>query len=168
MRHHNIIAIQIESAQHTRRESIADPKFIRQVQWLCCLIVLIKHAIAWWCHQMDIFSALLAIRAVTGEFCAQRPVTRNFDVIFDPRLNKRLNKTMVRLVIWDAIVSNKTSLQRRKYTFVALMLICIYAYMYTISQEICTRFLLCCALLWLYIDWFSHIHQAYFTGTVAI
>ena len=36
---------------------------------------------------------------------------------------------------------------------------------YSISQEICTRFLLCCALLWLYIDWFSHIHQAYFTGT---
>ena len=39
---------------------------------------------------------------------------------------------------------------------------------YSISQEICTRFLLCCALLWLYIDWFSHIHQAYFTGTLAI
>ena len=32
---------------------------------------------------------------------------------------------------------------------------------YSISQEICTRFLLCCALLWLYIDWFSHVHQAY-------
>ena len=39
---------------------------------------------------------------------------------------------------------------------------------HSISQEICTRFLLCCALLWLYIDWFSHIHQAYFTGIVAI
>ena len=39
---------------------------------------------------------------------------------------------------------------------------------YSISKEICTRFLLCCALLWLYIDWFSHIHQAYFTGTAAI
>ena len=26
--------------------------------------------------------------------------------------------------------------------------------------------MLCCALLWLYIDWFSHIHQAYFTGAV--
>ena len=39
---------------------------------------------------------------------------------------------------------------------------------YSISQEICTRFLLCFALLWLYIDWFSHIHQAYFTGTVTI
>ena len=35
-------------------------------------------------------------------------------------------------------------------------------------KKFCTRFLLCCALLWLYIDWFSHIHQAYFTGTVAI
>ena len=39
---------------------------------------------------------------------------------------------------------------------------------YSISQEICTRFLLCCALSWLYIDWFYHIHQTYFTGTVAI
>ena len=39
---------------------------------------------------------------------------------------------------------------------------------YSISQEICTRLLICCALLWLYIDWFSNIHQAYFTGTVAI
>ena len=38
---------------------------------------------------------------------------------------------------------------------------------YSISQEICTRFLLCCALFWLCIDWFSHIYQAYFTGTVA-
>ena len=32
--------------------------------------------------------------------------------------------------------------------------------MYSISQEIYTRFLLCCALLWLYIDGFSLIHQA--------
>ena len=43
-----------------------------------------------------------------------------------------------------------------------------YSSAYSISQEICTRFSLCCALLWLYIDGFSHIHQAYFTGTVAI
>ena len=34
--------------------------------------------------------------------------------------------------------------------------------LYSISQEICIRFLHCCHLLWLYIDWFSHIHQAYF------
>ena len=44
---------------------------------------------------------------------------------------------------------------------------CWQRHQYSTSQEICTRFLLCCALLWLYIDWFSHIHQAYFTGTVA-
>ena len=41
-------------------------------------------------------SALLAICAgnspVTGEFPAQRPVTRSFDVFFDLRLNKRLSK----------------------------------------------------------------------------
>ena len=42
---------------------------------------------------MDAFSALLAICAgnspVTGEFPAQRPVTRSFDVFFDLRLDKR-------------------------------------------------------------------------------
>ena len=43
---------------------------------------------------METFSASLAICAgnspVTGEFPAQRPVTRCFDVFFDLRLNKRL------------------------------------------------------------------------------
>ena len=37
---------------------------------------------AWWRHQMEIFSALLAICAgnspVVGEFPAERPVTRSF------------------------------------------------------------------------------------------
>ena len=41
-------------------------------------------------------SALLSISAgnspVTGEFPTQRPVTRNFDVFFDLRLNKRFSK----------------------------------------------------------------------------
>ena len=50
----------------------------------------------WWRHQMETFSALLAICAanspVTGEFPAQRPVTRSFDVYFDLRLNERLSK----------------------------------------------------------------------------
>ena len=45
---------------------------------------------------METFSALLAICAgnspVPGEFHAQRPVTRSFDVFFDLRLNKRLSK----------------------------------------------------------------------------
>ena len=45
---------------------------------------------------METFSALLALCAgnspVTGEFHAQRPVTRSFDVFFDLRLNKWLSK----------------------------------------------------------------------------
>ena len=49
-----------------------------------------------WCHQMETFSALLDICAgnspVSGEFPAQRPVTRSFDIIFDVRLNKQLSK----------------------------------------------------------------------------
>ena len=49
-----------------------------------------------WRHQRETFSALLALCAgnspVTGEFPAQRPVTRSFDAFFDLRLNKRLSK----------------------------------------------------------------------------
>ena len=50
---------------------------------------------AWRRHQMETFSALLAICAgnspVPGEFPTQRPVTRSCDVFFDLRLNKRLS-----------------------------------------------------------------------------
>ena len=51
---------------------------------------------AWWRQQMETFPALLTICTgnppVTGEFPAQRPVMRSFDVFFDLRLNKRLSK----------------------------------------------------------------------------
>ena len=51
---------------------------------------------SWWRHQMETFSALLAMCAgnspVPGEFPAQRPMTRSFDVFFDLHLNKRLSK----------------------------------------------------------------------------
>ena len=51
---------------------------------------------AWWRHQMETFSALLAIcvgnSPVTGEFPTQRPVTRSFDAFFDLRPNERLRK----------------------------------------------------------------------------
>ena len=47
----------------------------------------------WWRHQMETFSALLALcvgnSPVTGEFPSQWPVTRSFDVFFDILLNKR-------------------------------------------------------------------------------
>ena len=55
-----------------------------------------RSATSWWHHQMETFSALLAICAgnspVPGEFPTQRPATRSFDVFFDRRLNKRLSK----------------------------------------------------------------------------
>ena len=51
---------------------------------------------SWWRHQMETFSALLALCAgnspVTGEFPSQRPVTRSFYVFFDLHPNKRLSK----------------------------------------------------------------------------
>ena len=51
---------------------------------------------SWWRHEMETFSALLALCAgnspVTGEFLAQRPVTWSYDVFFDLRLNKRSSK----------------------------------------------------------------------------
>ena len=60
------------------------------------LTVLVHLQAPWWRHQMEAFSALLALcvgnSPVTGEFPAQRPVTRNFNVFFDLRLNKWLSK----------------------------------------------------------------------------
>ena len=58
---------------------------------------LVKRCSPWWRHQMETFSALLALCArnspVSGEFPAQRPVTRSFDVFFDLHLiNKLLGK----------------------------------------------------------------------------
>ena len=54
------------------------------------------HTSPWWRHQMETFSALLALCAgnspVAGEFPTQRAATRSFDVFFDPFPNKRLSK----------------------------------------------------------------------------
>ena len=53
---------------------------------------------------METISALLVICAgnspVTGEFPAQRPVTRSFDVFFDLRLNKRLSTQTKKWLGW--------------------------------------------------------------------
>ena len=54
-------------------------------RWQCVLIIMMTPS------NGNIFR-VMALRAVTGEFPPQRPVTRNFDVFFDLRLNKRLNK----------------------------------------------------------------------------
>ena len=58
--------------------------------------MLAKKYFSWWRHQMETFSALLAVwtgnSPVIGEFSKQRPVTRSYHVFFDLRLNKRLSK----------------------------------------------------------------------------
>ena len=71
---------------------------------VCCMIScyyipdnpFVVEILTWWRHQMETFSALLAICAgnspASGEFPAQKPVTRSFDVFFDLCLNKRLRK----------------------------------------------------------------------------
>ena len=80
--------------------------FVQQVYYIhielwdgCTHCYLIFNGISlssWWRHQMQTFSALLALCAgnspVTGEFPSQRPVTRGFDVFFDLCLDERLSK----------------------------------------------------------------------------
>ena len=64
--------------------------------WVIDINVTHSLDLPWWRHQMETFSALLALCAgnpsVSGEFPAQRPVTRSLDVFFDLCLNKRLSK----------------------------------------------------------------------------
>ena len=51
-----------------------------------------KYSKSWWRHEMETFSALMAICAGNSPVPAQRPVTRSFDIFFDLRPNKRLSK----------------------------------------------------------------------------
>ena len=68
--------------------------------YISCLVEFARYHMetcgSWWRHQMETFSALLALctgnSPVPGEFLSQRPVTRSLNVFFDLRLNKRLSK----------------------------------------------------------------------------
>ena len=65
---------------------------------------------SWWRHQMETFSALLAICAgkspVPGEFPTQRPVTRSFNVFFDLRVTNGWVNIITRLCgFWREITS---------------------------------------------------------------
>ena len=75
-------------------------KVVRRYWRVMCLIAPCGLESTWWRHQMETFSTLLAFCAgnspVTGEFPAQRPVTRSFGVFFDLCPNKWLGKQ------WDA------------------------------------------------------------------
>ena len=60
------------------------------LEQICTCGIYYWYVKTWWRHQIETFSALLAICAgnspVPGEFLAQRPVTRSFDVFFDLRV----------------------------------------------------------------------------------
>ena len=64
--------------------------FLGACSWAQCLYSLNGRTSSWWRHQMETFSASLALctgkSSVTGEFPLQRPVTRSFDVFFNLRL----------------------------------------------------------------------------------
>ena len=74
---------------------IIDSYFEGQKNRVCDSVV-IAGIILWWRHQMETFSALLALcegnPPVTGGFPSQRPVTWSFDVSFDLSLNERFSK----------------------------------------------------------------------------
>ena len=69
----------------------------------------------WWRHQMEIFSALLALgegnSPVTGDFSSQRPVE-----LWWSAPEQTVGQTIDTLVIWDAIWPITTSLQCQKFT----------------------------------------------------
>ena len=70
------------------------PIFIRVAQIVsltkCETLQSVNHT--WWRHQMETFSALLALCDGNPQVTSQRPVTRSFDVFFGLSLNKRLSK----------------------------------------------------------------------------
>ena len=82
-------------AVRPRGNTAAPDRFITMTSWWAWWH-LKSPASPWRRHQMETFSALLAICAgnspVPDEFPAQRPVTRSFDVFFDLRPNKLLRK----------------------------------------------------------------------------
>ena len=58
-----------------------------------------RSVMAWWRHQVETVSASLVLcegnPPVTDDFHSQRSVKRSFDVFFDVRPNKRLNKQSI-------------------------------------------------------------------------
>ena len=117
----------------------------------------------WWLHQMETFSALLAISAghslVTGEFPAQRPVTQTFDVFVDLHPNKRLSKQSwgwwfetPPCPLWrhcnavtnhsPTIASRNWAQLRRQSWLIAIGPVCSKHVIWTVSEE-CTKQPLC-------------------------
>ena len=72
----------------TSRDVSALESSFRILDWTCC------YRLSDLCSYIEYFTGEFQASQliVAGEFPTQRPVTRSFDVFFDLRLNKRLNK----------------------------------------------------------------------------
>ena len=92
------------------------------------------YALSWWRQQMETFSALLAFcegnSSVPGEFSAQRPVTRSFDVFFDLHRNKQISKQSRRWwfetlsgSLWRHCVSNCVNQSLTRSDWVVALLV---------------------------------------------
>ena len=83
---------------YARRTVKENHRPLQNADVLFCTKICTTHndMMTWWRHQMETFSALLALCAgsspVSGEFPSQGPVSWSFDAFFDLRLNKRLSK----------------------------------------------------------------------------
>ena len=110
---------------------------------------------------METFSALLAIWAgnspVPGEFPAQRPVTRSFDVFFDLRLNKRLSKQS-----WDWWFETLSCPLWRHWNEVELFLLLIHPYYRKINSYPKLKVTLGTSSLLTLTDAFSYQISSYF------
>ena len=88
-RHHKVIRLKLKSGLTPKTFNVLG-FFADKVLYMGVFLTS-----AWWRHQMETFSALLAICAgnspVPGEFPTRRPATRDFDAFFDLHPNKRLS-----------------------------------------------------------------------------
>ena len=146
--------------------------------WLCYIVQtpgpfilywhhmsVIASQITWWRHQMETFSAQLALCAGNsgpGEFPTQRPVTRSFDVFFDLRLNKRLSKQP-----WGWWFETPSwSLWRQCNVVTALLVLCdsnppVYSEFHFQKPVICQVFLYHNVVVIYLCDMYNVIHYTY-------
>ena len=92
------ILTQIGRFRTIGRSQLSNPSDLPCSHWLHILLAIqmIMQDCAWWRHQMETFSALLALctgnSLVTSEFPSQRPLRWSVDIFFDVPLTKRLSK----------------------------------------------------------------------------
>ena len=95
------------------------------------------HSFQSWRHQIEAFSALLALcvgnSPVTDEFPSQRPVTQSFDVFSYLRLNKRLSKQWRRW--WFGMASSSLWRHRNANRYIGTRQKVVYLQLHLMSSN---------------------------------